>query len=377
MAIDLALNQTQTMLQQTARAFCERSVTLSDVRKWEDTPSGFSSTTWQEMAGLGWMGVALPEADGGSGGSFLDLYPLCVELGRALAPGPFLESSVVAAEFLRDSGSPEQRALLPRMARGELIVVPALAGASGEHWPGGTSVDAAPAGAGMRLDGRAMLVPFAADADYFLMPARLPGAPGTDDSAIFLVPSDAPGIVLEPLPNTSGIPLSALQLDGCVVPANARVGSGASALASLETAVVKGGVLQAAMIVGAGERVLEMTANYAKDRAQFGSPIGRYQAVQYLVTDILIDLERTRHFTLNAAWRIDEGRPFELEAARAKAFASRAAAHMMRQAHEVHAGVAFMLDHDLQLFSRRAKHWESNFGDARYHEDRMLIAAGV
>jgi alkylation response protein AidB-like acyl-CoA dehydrogenase len=136
-------------------------------------------------------------------------------------------------------------------------------------------------------------------------------------------------------------------------------------------------VLQAAMVIGAGERVQEMTANYAKDRVQFGAPIGRHQAVQYMVTDILIDVQRLRQFTLNAAWRIDVGLPFEREAARASAFACRAAAHIMRQAHEVHAGVAFMLEHDLQLYSRRAKHWEFALGDARYHEERMLVAAGI
>jgi alkylation response protein AidB-like acyl-CoA dehydrogenase len=378
MTIDLALNETQVLLQNTVRAFCERSVTLAQVRDWETTEAGFSRPTWEEMARLGWLGITLPEAYGGSGGSFLDLYPMCVELGRALAPGPFLESAVVAAETILRAGSEEQRReLLPRMARGEMIVVPALLEASATFEPSGIETSASTAGSNAILDGTKLLVPYASSADSFLVPARLDGATGPDELAIFLVPADTAGVLIETLPNIAGVPLAAVSFAACTVAADSQLGTGPEGWRALDEAVLKAGVLQAAMLVGAGERVLEMTANYARDRVQFGTPIGHHQAVQYMVSDILMDLERTRHFTLNAAWCIDQGRAFEREAARAKAFASRAAAHMMRQAHEVHAGVAFMMEHDLQLFSRRAKHWESAFGDARYHEERMLAAAGV
>jgi alkylation response protein AidB-like acyl-CoA dehydrogenase len=120
-----------------------------------------------------------------------------------------------------------------------------------------------------------------------------------------------------------------------------------------------------------------MTNEYAKDRQQFGSPIGRNQAVQYLVTDILIDLHRADLLARQAAYRIDAGKTFDRQAAIAVAFGKRAAAHLHRQAHEVFAGVGFMLEHDLTLYSRRAKYWENNLGDARYYEDLLVRAMGI
>ena len=125
--------------------------------------------------------------------------------------------------------------------------------------------------------------------------------------------------------------------------------------AALSAATTKAAVLQTATIVGAAQAVLAMTNQYAKDREQFGGPIGRYQAVQYLVSDILIDMHRADLLTKQAAFRIDAGKPYEREAAMAIAFGKQASAHLHRQAHEVHAGVAFIIEHDLTLYSRRAE----------------------
>jgi alkylation response protein AidB-like acyl-CoA dehydrogenase len=126
-------------------------------------------------------------------------------------------------------------------------------------------------------------------------------------------------------------------------------------------------VLRCAEIVGAGERVLELAVGYANDRRQFGRQIGQYQAVQYLCTDIAIDLHLGTLFLRQAAWQIDQGMDATRAVAMAKAQASVAAAHMVRQAHEVFAGAGFMLETDLQLYTRRAKHWELDLGDAPYH----------
>jgi alkylation response protein AidB-like acyl-CoA dehydrogenase len=139
-------------------------------------------------------------------------------------------------------------------------------------------------------------------------------------------------------------------------------------------ATLKAAVLQTATIIGAARAVLDMTNQYAKDRVQFGSPIGQYQAVQYLVSDILIDLHRADLLARQAAYRIDAGKLYTREAAIAVAFGKRAAAHLHRQAHEVHAGVAFIDEHDLQLYSRRSKFWENHLGDARHYQELLADA---
>jgi alkylation response protein AidB-like acyl-CoA dehydrogenase len=140
----------------------------------------------------------------------------------------------------------------------------------------------------------------------------------------------------------------------------------------LQEVMLQAAVLQSAIVVGAGERVLDIAVGYAKDRVQFGQPIGKHQAVQYLCSDIAIQCQLTRLLALNAAWRIDAGKPFRREASLAKAQASRAAAAMTFAAHEVHAGIGFMKDYDLQLYTLRGKHWEYNLGDERHHLDLAM-----
>jgi alkylation response protein AidB-like acyl-CoA dehydrogenase len=330
---------------------------------------------WQEMTDLGWLGIAVPEEYGGAGSGFLDLVPLFEELGRAVVPGPHLDTTV-AADVLLAAGTDSRRAeLLPAITEGRCIVSLALVEPDGGIGPESIALRATPSGAGWVLDGVKLLVAFAASADRLLCGARTgdPGAAG-DGITLFLVDPGAAGVVVTPMPNLSGLPLSAVELSNVEVPGAAVVGRVGGGWPVLRRAIAKGAVLQSATIVGAAGAVLEMTNQYAKDREQFGGPIGRYQAVQYLVSDVLIDLHRADLLTRQAAYRIDTGKPFEREAAIAATFAKAASAHLHRQAHEVHAGVAFMMEHDLQLYSRRAKHWETALGDARYHEARLAEA---
>jgi len=161
-----------------------------------------------------------------------------------------------------------------------------------------------------------------------------------------------------------GYPLYAVTFDGAP---GELLGPADEAWEALNDVMLQAAVLQSAMVVGAGERVLDISTGYAKERVQFGQPIGKHQAVQYLCTDIAIEGQLTRLLALQAAWKIDAGRPFQREASLAKAQASKAAAAMTFAAHEVHAGIGFMIDYDLQLYTLRGKHWEYNLGDQRHH----------
>src|SRR3546814_817975 len=153
----------------------------------------------------------------------------------------------------------------------------------------------------------------------------------------------------------------------------ARVGDGDGAAIFDET-IARAAVLVAAQVAGAGERILEFTVDYAKERVQFGVPIGQYQAVQYLCTDLVLHYRHTSLFALHAASREGEA-DFPLRASLAKAEACRAAGAMTFASHEVHAGIGFMEDYDLQLFSRRAKLWENMYGDRRAHLETVARLA--
>lgn len=377
MGIDLTLTEEQELIGRTANEFFEKNCPSSLVREYEATASDYPSELWTKMAELGWLGMPFPEACGGLGLGTLDMYPLLVEMGRHLVPCPYLDTVALAGELICSIGSESQKkTLLPGIAAGEIIVAPAIMEADGSYGPKGIQLQAQHTGSGFELTGAKTLVACAGAAQWLLCAARTDPNPA-DGISLFLVDPTTSGISMERTPNIAGYPLYAITFDSVSVPADAVVGQTGSAWPSLYQAMMKAAVLQSAMVIGAGERVLEMTTNYAQEREQFGQAIGKYQAVQYLCTDIAIHYHQTSLLTLQAAWRIDAGESFLREAALAKASASRAAAAMTFAAHEVHAGVAFISDYDLQLYTRRAKHWEYNLGDLRYHLDRACAESGI
>ncbi|MGE4649484.1 MAG: acyl-CoA dehydrogenase family protein [Myxococcota bacterium] len=369
--IDLEFDEQQVLLQESARTFFASECPLARVRELELSDLGYSPELWQKMAALDWAGLSLPKAQGGAGGSLLDLYVLYLELGRALVPSPHLGSSVIAGETLARAGSAEQQRRLAQIASGDLIVSPALMEAEGDYGPDAVQLTAAPTSAGgYRLDGTKLLVPFAHVAGQLLVLART--AP--DATTLFLVEADEKGVELEGLDNTAGYPLFAVRFDAVEVSADAVVGAEGTGWETLKPALDRASVLQCAEIVGAGEAVLEMAVDYSKEREQFGQAIGKFQAVQYLCSDIAIDLHLSSLLARQAAWRVDEGLPHQVELALANAQASEAAQRMVRQAHEVFAGHGFMLETDLQLYTRRAKYWQYNLGEARDHFEAAVDA---
>jgi 3-oxocholest-4-en-26-oyl-CoA dehydrogenase beta subunit len=376
--IDFELDDDQIAVQSSAQDFFDRRCPTATVRQVEDSEPGYVPDMWREMADLGWLGITFPEAYGGSGGGVLDLYGLHIEMGRFLVPSPFLDTVVVAGELLLAAGSEEQRQqVLTGIADGTSIVSLALIEPNGGFGPGSVTMPATRRGDDYVLNGTKLLVGFAPSANWFLCAARTSGDFTAAGVSVFLLDARLPGISWRRLTNIAGGALYALELRDVVTPASSLVGEPDAGWAPLADAMTRGAVLQTASIVGAARRVLEMTNQYAKDRVQFGNPIGRYQAVQYMVSDILLDMHRTDLLARHAAYRIHVGMPYAWEAGVAIAFGKVAAAHLHRQAHEVHGGIGYILDHDLNLYSRRSKFWENNLGDARYYEDQLATVLGV
>jgi 3-oxocholest-4-en-26-oyl-CoA dehydrogenase beta subunit len=381
MAIDLTFDADRRLVQQTASDLFRRRYPPEVVRELEESDLGFSPDGWREMAALGWLGMTFPEQYGGTGGTFLDQFPIYEEMGRHLVPSPHLDTVAVAGDLLLTAGTDAQRAaVLPAIARGDAIVSVAVAEHDGSFDPAGISCAATRRGSDFVVRGTKLLVVHAPSADWLLCAVRTGGASSersgddADGLSVLLVDARTAGITCDRLPNIAGLPLYAVTFDDVAVPADQVVGEVDRGWEALSASATKAAVLQTATIVGAARAVLDMTNQYAKDREQFGNPIGSYQAVQYLVSDILIDLHRTDLLARQASFRIDAGKPWRREAAMAVAFGKQAAAHVHRQAHEVHAGVAFIVEHDLTLYSRRSKYWENNLGDARRYQEMLATA---
>jgi len=366
---DFELDDGQLELRAAARRVFDQAGGLALARRLFELGGGFAPELWQTMIALDWVGLAVPVAFGGSGGGVLDLYAVCVESGRAVASSPLIPSSVVAAHALAGAapGNARVAELLGRLAAGAAIVAPALVEPSGVWDERGVETRLVRGAGGARVTGTKVVVPFADVAERLLVTAR-----DGDGVSLVLVDPAATGVSVTPADNLASLPLSAVVMDGVEV--DELVGREGAGWSLLAPALARGAVLRAAETAGAGERILEMVVEYAKDRSQFGRAIGSYQAVQYLCTDIGIDSHLTNLLARRAAWLIDTGRPSQRAVAAAKLYASRSAAHMTHQAHEVFAGVAFMMEHDLHLFTRHAKYWEHDLGDVRHHREELVGA---
>lgn len=374
--MNLAYDEQQRVLKSTARDFFSSNCPPETVRELEGQSPGYSQEMWQKMADLGWLGITFPEKYGGFGGGFLDLYVLYEEMGRSLAPSPHLTSTVLVGETILRAGSEEQKArFLPPIAQGEIIATSALMEPNGAYGPDGVELQTKATGDGFQLSGTKLLVPYGDVADYFLVAARTQKSIGSGEGVTwFVVEGKDPSVSTTRLPNIAAENLCAVTFDNTKVSKDNVVGAVGGGWDSYAPIQSRASILQCAQIVGAGERVTDMAATYAKDRVQFGRPIGQFQAVQYLCTDVAIETTRASLLAKQAAWRIHEGLDHDREVALASAAARKAIMHLSRQAHEVFAGVAFMLEHDLQLYTRRAKAWELDLGDADYHKEQWAIA---
>jgi alkylation response protein AidB-like acyl-CoA dehydrogenase len=379
--MDIDLEQHQVDLADTARRFFEARATISAVRAWEAAERGFAPGLWAEMADLGWLRIGHPESAGGVGGGVLELSVIYQAMGRTLAPVPHLESAVIGAGVLAAAATPAARDLLEPVLSGTSILTPALAeddtgfGPESVAMPGTVQADGS-----LRLEGSKILVGYANSASHLIVAARTaPPSAAASGITLALVEVGAPGVELTKLPNLAGYPLYAATLRSAHVGAQAVLGPLHGGWELLEPVLDRAAVLRAAQIQGAAERLLELSVGYAEHRTQFGQAIGRYQAVQYLCSDIAINSHLTSLMVRYAAGLLDAGLPNSGLAAskavsEAKAQASLTARLAPERAHAVHAGIAFILDFDVQLFTRRCRHWELDLGDERYHRERIAAA---
>jgi len=370
--MDIALTDEHLQLQRTARELFDAQSTIAVVRQQRGRQD-FSRALWQSLVDLDSVGLTVPRELGGSGAELLDLWPIYVEMGRSLAVSPHLPVTIACETLAAAATTEAHRALVRGMARGEGLVIPATLEPSGEYGAEGVAISAAGPVGDRRLTGRKVMVPFAADATHFLVPLR--ETDGAVEIVVALVEAGREGITVEPSANVTGVPVFQVDFDELAIRTDDLLGDGDTAWAALDRAMQRGALLRCAEVVGAGERALEMVLDYANARSQFGNPIGRYQAVQYLCSDMAIAIHLTDLFGRSAAHAASRHLPDARQLAMANAYGSAAAQHIMHCAHEVFAGVAFMEEHDLHLFTRRAKYWELDLGDARHHRD--LVTASL
>ncbi len=359
--MDFDLSDDQVALRDGARELLDGVSTPEAVREVVEAGGGSSDRIWAAMVEQGWLGVALPEDRGGLGFGVVELAVLLEEIGRHATPAPFA-STVLAVDALDAAGRADD---VERLVAGDALGTVAWSARP-------DAVRARQEPGGWVLDGRPDPVLWAPSASLVAVVAAT-----SDGPALFRVDLDAGGRPpAEPAIDRTR-ELGWLELDA--TPAEMLGGTDA-----VEALTDRGAVFAAAEMLGGAARVLDMTVEYAKDRVQFGRPIGSFQAIKHRCADMLVDVEGMRSTVYWAAWCIGAGDPeASVAASTAKVWTSDASKRVMASGLQVHGGIGFTWEHDLHLFLKRAQLDQLTFGDAAFHRVRLAallrprVAAGT
>jgi len=369
--MDMELSDAQQQLMLAARRFMQTECPSALVRECETNDNGYSTELWRKMADLGWLALPFPNSAGGFDMGAVDLVVLAKELGRALCPSPFIPTVVLSGGAISSAGSDEQqRALLPQIASGQLVVAFALQEPSRFFDPRGIHARATPVDGGYALNGEKMFIEYARAAHKLLVVARTSGAaPSSDGITMFLVDADAPGITLLKLNTMARDKQYHIALKDVFVPSENVIGPVDSAWPLLEDVVFRGVVTLCAYAVGASEQIHHMATEFAKVRVQFGRPIGSFQAIQHYLAQSITEIVGAETTTFYAAWMLDEHEPARAQVAKAKILAGDTFKNASSIGAQIHGGIGFNEDVDTTLFLRRGKQLQLSMGDSGYWED--------
>jgi alkylation response protein AidB-like acyl-CoA dehydrogenase len=372
--MDLGLSEEQEMLKKLARDFLQKECPKRLVRQVDESDEGYSSELWHKMSELGWMGLVFPEKYGGSERSFLDLTIILEEMGYNIVPGPFFSTVVLGGLTILAAGSEEQKMeFLPKIASGGMILSFALTEPTASYDAASIKTEAIARNGKYVIKGTKLFVLNANVADYILCVARTKKTKNPEDGiTIFLVDAKSPGIKCTLLKTLARDKQCEVVFDNVTVSEKSIVGKRDGGWSIVEDILQKATVAKCAEMVGGAQAALDMAVNYAKERVQFGRPIGSFQAIQHYCANMATDVSGSRFVTYKAAWKVSEGLPAALDVAIAKAWASEAYGRVTLSAHQIFGAIGFTMDHDIHLYYRQAKAAEIIFGDADFQ--RAVVA---
>ncbi|MEO5839964.1 MAG: acyl-CoA dehydrogenase family protein [Acidimicrobiales bacterium] len=354
--MDFSLSEEQETTRSLARQILSDLVTPDRHKELEADGQWFDRKAWSALADAGLLGIAAPEAHGGSGLGFLEVALVLEEVGRTVAKVPYLASVVMGIlPIARFGGVALQGEWLPRLVSGEAIATTALVEERTSAQSPATT--ARKKGSAWVLDGTKICVPAGLDASIVLVPAMT----GNRRVGVFVVESDAEGVELQRQDTTTGIPEARLVLAGAKA---TLLGATEQGSEIVDWITLRATAALAATAVGVCEAALRITADYTKTREQFGRPIATFQAVGQRAADAYIDTEAVRLTALQAAWRISADLPADAEVAIAKFWAADGGQRVVHAAQHLHGGMGVDRDYPVHRYFLWAKHLELSLGGA-------------
>jgi alkylation response protein AidB-like acyl-CoA dehydrogenase len=376
----LVLSEEQSMLRDSARGLIGDKAPVSHLRQMRDTndATGFSRDLWKTFAEMGFSGLLVPEAFGGSGLGCVEAGVVMEEIGRTLMPSPFLSTAVLAASALARGGSAVQKSEhLPRIADGSLLAALAI-DEGAKHRPLMTKMQAIRSGNGFRLQGDKAFVLDGHTAGLLIVAARTAGSAGERDGlTLFLVDPRSKGVEIERTTMVDAHNAARIKFEHVEVNADGVLGEVDQGGALLEGVLNIGRGAVASEMVGVSEEVFKRTVDYLRERKQFGKAIGEFQALQHRAAQLYIEIEITRAAVLKALQTLDTN--FENAAAAvavAKARAGSTATLAVQEGVQMHGGMGMTDQFDIGFFMKRARVCQEMFGDSNFHADQLARMKG-
>ena len=373
--MDFDLGKEQKMFKDSAKTFFSKEWDLELLRETNKEDQGYSPKHWEKIAELGWLGMLIDEKYEGIGCDFDDLGPILEEMGRALFPSPFLASAVVGASIISEAGTDEQKKkLLTPIADGDVIVTFAV-GETGDDWSKDEiAAKAEKQGDDYLISGVKTFVPFAHVSDYIICCAKDEGASG-DGLTLFLVDTKADGIETTPIPTFAIDRYSKVVFDKVKVAKENIIGTPGSGWDIIEKIMPRLVASRCLEIVGGLQKVLEITVQWAKDREQFGVPIGSFQALQHRCAEMAMDVESSKYIAYRAAWKVSNNMDCKKDVSMAKSWCADAYTRVTASAMQVHGAMGFTEEYDLHFYYKQAKSLQLTYGGSSYH--RKIVAAEI
>lgn len=377
--MNFGFSEDQDMIRKSASDFVERESSLERVREAIAGDLGYSPDHMSTIAENGWLAAVYPEEYGGLDLGYGDLICIAEEFGRGLIPEPLL-TRLLAGNAVLFAGSDDQKnAILPGVADGSSKLTLGAYELAGRFNPAYVDTIATETGSGYVLNGAKAFVPDAQSADKILVTARSKGDRlDREGISLFLVDANAPGVNIKPISAIDRQKRAMVELDEVSVSNDALIGTPGESIDAVEKAIDRATVVMCAEMVGGMGQALKMTVEYAAERVQFGKPIGSFQAVKHKAADMFMKLEMARGSMYYAAMAVDENRE-DLRAAvsAAKTICSDYYMAIGKEAIQLHGGIGFTDEHNIQLFYKRAQACAVTFGDAAYHRERYAQEKGI
>jgi alkylation response protein AidB-like acyl-CoA dehydrogenase len=377
--MNFAFSEEQEELRRTVRQFLESKSPETEVRRLMETTEGYDPAVWKQMGQeLGLQSIAIPEAYGGQGFSFIELGIVLEEQGRVLLCAPYFSSVVLAANAILNAGTEDQKKdLLPGIASGDTIATLAFTEPSGKWDAAGITMEANEnVGGEFTLSGEKMFVLDGFTADLIVVVARQAGTSGSDGIQFFTVRGDADGLNRTSL-STMDLTRKQAKLEFNNVAAT-PLGSTQDGFAAFSKTLDQAAVALSNEMMGGAQKVLEMAVEYAKVRVQFGRPIGSFQAIKHKCADMLLEVESGKSAAYYASWAAaEDNEELPVVAALSKAYCSEAYFHATAENIQIHGGIGFTWEHPAHLYFKRAKSSEIYLGDPTYHRELLAQRIGI